>query len=68
MDNCKDTLTKEFDKSNKYHLVGLISFAHLLAIIFHYLNELFILQNRKALANISLIIKIFVYTFAQFYV
>lgn len=43
IDICKDKLTLDFNKSNKYHLVGFISFAHLLAIIFHYLNELFIL-------------------------
>ena len=41
--SCSDKAVKDFDKINKYHLVGIISFAHLLSIILHYLSELFTL-------------------------
>jgi hypothetical protein len=57
---------QRFIKGDKFFYIGLIGLAHLLAVVFHYINELLSNQNKRILGNLFMVIKIFFYLFAVF--
>ena len=55
-----------FIKGDKFFYIGLIGMAHLLSVVFHYINELLVSQQRRILGNLFMVLKIFFYLFAIF--
>lgn len=55
-----------FINKDKYWLIGLISLSHLLAVVFHYVNELLENQEKRFLGNIFSVLKVFIYLYAVF--
>ena len=51
---------------DKFWYIGLISLAHLISVVFHYIDELLVAQGKRFQGNIFLVIKIFFYMYAVF--
>lgn len=61
-----DVKATRFIKGDKFFYVGLMGLSHLLAIVFHYLNDLLMAQDKKILGNLFMVFKIFFYLIAVF--
>ena len=59
---------KDFIDGGKYTLIGYISFAHVMAIVLHYLGSLLKSQSRRQLGNLCQLAKVFTYLFIVQYV
>lgn len=66
-ESCTDPAAKAFIEDEKYWLIGYASCTHLVAVIFHYMSDLLIAQDRKVLGNLCFITKVFLY-FASIFV